>query len=43
MKGANPQQLEHYVKQHSGDSAASSSSGSAKKSVGVPGYVRYCN
>lgn len=43
MKGANPQQLEHYVKQHSGDAAASSSSGSAKKSVGVPGYVRYCN
>ncbi|KAG2204486.1 hypothetical protein INT46_005415 [Mucor plumbeus] len=40
MKGANPQQLEHYVKQHSGDAAAaSSSSGSAKKSVGVPGYV----
>ncbi|KAF1799864.1 PITH domain-containing protein [Mucor lusitanicus] len=38
MKGANPQQLEHYVKQHSGDAAASSS-GSAKKSVGVPGFV----
>jgi len=41
MKGANPQQLEHYVKQHSGDAAASSS-GSAKKSVGVPGFVRRC-
>jgi hypothetical protein len=39
MKGANPQQLEHYVKQHSGEGAATSSSGTAKKSCGVPGYV----
>jgi hypothetical protein len=37
MKGANPQQLEHYVKQHSGGEGASTST---KKSVGVPGYVR---
>lgn len=39
MKGANPQQLEHYVKQHSGEGATGSSSGTAKKSCGVPGYV----
>lgn len=38
MKGANPQQLEHYVKQHSGEEGANAST-SPKKSVGVPGYV----
>jgi hypothetical protein len=38
MKGANPQQLEAMVKQHAGEGG--SSSGSAKKSVGVPGYVK---
>lgn len=42
MKGANPQQLEASVKQYSGDSGASSSgAAAAKKSVGVPGYVRH--
>ncbi|KAG2196513.1 hypothetical protein INT47_012807 [Mucor saturninus] len=39
MKGANPQQLEQYVKQHSENAGASGSSSSAKKSCGVPGYV----
>lgn len=39
MKGANPQQLEHYVKQHSGETASGSASAAPKKSVGVPGYV----
>ncbi|KAI8370826.1 PITH domain-containing protein [Choanephora cucurbitarum] len=38
MKGANPQQLEHYVKQHAGDNN-SGSSGSSKKSFGIPGCV----
>ncbi|KAI8885495.1 DUF1000-domain-containing protein [Backusella circina FSU 941] len=37
MKGANPQQLEGMVKQHAGEGG--SGSGSAKKNVGVPGYV----
>jgi hypothetical protein len=35
MKGANPQQLEHYVKQHSGGEGSSGTSTSTKKSVGV--------
>ncbi|KAI8062803.1 PITH domain-containing protein [Gilbertella persicaria] len=35
MKGANPQQLEHYVKQHAGETASSSS----KKSFSIPGCV----
>lgn len=35
MKGANPQQLEHYVKQYSGEATSSA----PKKSCGVPGYV----
>ncbi|KAI8091923.1 PITH domain-containing protein [Thamnidium elegans] len=39
MKGANPQQLEHYVKQHSGETGSGSTSAAPKKSVGVPGYV----
>lgn len=41
MKGANPQQLEHYVKQHSTEGGSASGSGVnlAKKSCGVPGYV----
>jgi hypothetical protein len=41
MKGANPQQLEHYVKQHSaeGGASGSGSDSAAKKSIGVPGYV----
>ncbi|CAO3642456.1 unnamed protein product [Mucor hiemalis] len=38
MKGANPQQLEHYVKQHSTE-GGSSGTNLAKKSCGVPGYV----
>jgi hypothetical protein len=41
MKGANPQQLEHYVKQHSGEEGASAST-PTKKNVGVPGYVSAC-
>lgn len=39
MKGANPQQLEHYVKTHSGEGGSGAAASSSKKSVGVPGYV----
>ena len=39
MKGANPQQLEHYVKQHAGDNNSGSSGSSSKKSFGIPGCV----
>ncbi|KAI8369754.1 PITH domain-containing protein [Blakeslea trispora] len=37
MKGANPQQLEHYVKQHSGEEGTQQQQ--KKKSVSIPGCV----